>query len=131
MGDRGNIAVLQGTQHEQVWFYGHWSGSSIAESVQTALKRNQRWTDDSYLARIIFCTFCSAESHDDETGFGISTRMMDNEHDIIVVDIPNQRVFLISEIELKDYQVPADYSPKDKQSWSFTEFRDLAELPEV
>ena len=38
----------------------------------------------------------------EETGYGISCRMQDNEHPILVVDIPGQRVFVIQEDQLTE-----------------------------
>ncbi len=122
MGDRGNIAVLQNgdtpEKPEQVWFYTHWSGSEIQETLRAALARQQRWSDDSYLARIIFCELVGEDNG--ETGFGISTRIGDNERDILVCDIPNQRVFTIAEDDLKDGRVPDDWKPANP--WRFDEF---------
>lgn len=51
--------------------YTHWGGSALHETLQAALKRgHDRWTDPSYLGRIIF----SEMIFDDvmgNTGFGI------------------------------------------------------------
>ncbi len=106
MGDRGNIVVKSGNQ--QVWFYTHWSGSNIAQVVKTALAKKWRWDDSLYLARIIFCELVKgAEDH--ETGFGISCRISDNEHDIIVVDTDAQKVGFIKEIALENGQLPVDF----------------------
>jgi hypothetical protein len=125
MGDRGNIAVKQ--SNGQVWFYGHWSGYRLKNAVQDALKKRERWTDQSYLARIIFDQFTPAKDHGVvTTGFGISTSITDNEHDIVVVDIPNQRVFTIPEAKLtKEGRVPEKYVPAKDEVWSFEEFCNL------
>lgn len=54
MGNRGNIKV-QYQEGQPIYFYTHWSGSTINSIVRKALKRGQdRWEDESYLARIIF-----------------------------------------------------------------------------
>lgn len=120
MGDRGNIAVLQHgktpDKPEQVWFYTHWSGSEIEETLQWALGRQQRWTDDSYLAKIIFCELVKG-SESEETGFGISTRISDNEHDILVCDVPKQRVYKIAEDELNAGRIPDGWKPVTSESF--------------
>jgi hypothetical protein len=123
MGDRGNIAVLQHGDSkdapEQVWFYTHWSGSEIEQTLRTALARRQRWSDESYLARIIFCELVKG-SENEETGFGISTGLSDNEYPILVCDVPNQRVYFIDEDELDAGKVPDGWQPKT--SWTFEAF---------
>lgn len=115
MGDRGNIAVLQ--SQGQVWFYTHWNGSEIKEVVQKALARKQRWTDESYLARIVFDELCPSRGED--IGFGISTCIGDNSHPIVVVDCLKQRVFEIDESELTDKgQVPENWEPKKAEGFA-------------
>lgn len=97
MGDRANVAILQRKgegrpENEAVWLYSHWGGHCIAEQVQAALKKApDRWTDDSYLARVIFCEMLRG-SLDGTTGFGISTSIGDNEYPVLVVDCEGQRV---------------------------------------
>ena len=106
MGDRGNIVIRQGTTNaDDVWFYTHWSGSEIGEVVKTALARKQRWTDDCYLARIVFCQLVKG-IEDEEAGCGISTSMQDNEHPILVVDVPKQCVYYVDEHECKTGRLP-------------------------
>jgi hypothetical protein len=88
MGDRGNIIVKQ--HSEEVYLYSHWHGHDLPEILQTALKRKQRWDDNQYLARIIFCTMVKGNEAG-ETGFGISSKQHDGGVDI-VVDVPTQTV---------------------------------------
>lgn len=94
MGDRGNI-VVRGP-YGDVWFYTHWYGTDMKYILQRALARNQRWDDAAYLARIIFSELIKNDV-DGETGYGISTHMLDNEHGILVVDVPNQKVVRVEE----------------------------------
>jgi hypothetical protein len=100
MGDRGNIVVLQGDpgrQHALV-FYTHWSGSCIGNVVQEALAKRWRWSDEAYLARIIFCQLVKGQEMT-ETGFGICVGSVpDNEHPILVVDCARQEVRVVSDI---------------------------------
>lgn len=117
MGDRGNIAVLQ-SNGDQVWLYSHWGGSELPERLQAGLKAGKdRWTDESYLTKIIFGHAVPAKNWMEETGYGISCRMQDNEHPILVVDIPKQRVFTMPESDLKNGQVPPDYEPKHAEGF--------------
>src|SRR5260221_3811715 len=89
MGDRANIAVQ--SRGERVYFYTHWSGSDVPEIVRSALERNERWDDPSYLARIIFCRLVRGDETG-ETGYGISTKPGDNQHPIFVVDCGTKTV---------------------------------------
>lgn len=123
MGDRGNIVIRQGeTNRDDVWFYTHWAGSEIKKVVQKALGKNKRWDDSSYLARIIFDTLTDG-AHGEEGGFGISTRIGDNSHDILVVDCPNQSVFSIAESALDDGQIPNGFKADKLRS-----FKDFASI---
>lgn len=103
MGDRGNIKI------GKVYLYTHWGGSDIKRTVQNALKKQWRWNDEPYLARIIFCELIKGDEAG-ETGFGISTSINDNEHNIIEVDVKNQ---LVKEL--------IDDTENIKQ-WTFREF---------
>ena len=100
MGDRGNICIREG--NEEVWLYTHWGGSAIFADLRTALGRRQRWDEAPYLTRIIFDTM-SAGAQGEETGYGIWSSQMDNEHATLVVDVANQLVFVM----------PSDWDGKD------------------
>ena len=80
MGDRGNIEVRQ--KHGSVFLYSHRGGSEICATLAIALNKGRgRWSDPSYLTRIIF----NELQGDDRgtTGFGISVGQPDdNEYDI-------------------------------------------------
>lgn len=123
MGDRGNIVVVGADgRKDQVWFYTHWSGSTVRQVVRDALARRLRWNDSSYLARIIFDTLTAGEQGK-ETGFGISSRLQDNSHDIVVVDAGEQCVYLVSEKAVsEDGKIVT--GPGD-DFWSFDEFSKL------
>lgn len=104
MGDRCNIVVAYASTEgktldqvvaaQAVCFYGHWSGSEMPTSVQHALAKRWRWDDDSYLTRIIFDEFVGKRNFGEETGFGISTQLGDNEHPVLVVDTTRNWVSL-------------------------------------
>ena len=97
MGDRGNIVIRdQYTEGGEVYFYAHWNGSNLAETVQAALARKQRWNDGPYLARIIFCELVKGDE-DGETGYGISCGLCDNGHALLVVDMKTSTVYWAGE----------------------------------
>lgn len=103
MGDRANIVVRDRYvkdpgDREAVVLYSHWGGYEMPETLRKALARRQRWDDESYLARIIFDTMTEGD-HGSETGYGISTRMPDNEYDLLVLD--SERVYRLSEADYK------------------------------
>lgn len=87
MGDRANVYVKQAG----VYLYGHSSGYDLAATVKRAIARKQRWDDESYLARIIFCEMVGPYVTS-ETGFGISATIGDNERPVIIVDTERQTV---------------------------------------
>lgn len=90
MGDRGNIKVTNDVQH--VYLYTHWSGSDLPTTVQTALRKRQRWDDEQYLARILFCQLVRKDDWEGETGYGIGTVIGDGEDKVVEVDVGNQMV---------------------------------------
>lgn len=103
MGDRGNV-VFKYQDGNKIYFYSHWGGSGLKETVRKALIRakgepsnltkNSRWDDESYLARIVFCTMLEEEGQtlQELTGFGIAPYEVDNEHPLVVVDTKAQTV---------------------------------------
>jgi hypothetical protein len=99
MGARSNIVVIDpgysknaetkrferdAEKDGRVWLYGHWMGPSAIHHARHGLKSG-RVMDPSYLARIIFNSMTKGYE-DDETGYGISTRITDNEYPVIVID---------------------------------------------
>jgi hypothetical protein len=120
MGDRGNIIIRD---HGDVVFYAHSRGSSLPEIVQRALARNERWGDGPYLARIVFCELVSPDP-DGVLGFGISTVLCDNEHDLIMLDVNKQKVSTHCEDDFPGLKQP-------KKSWTFAEFASLEKLPKI
>ena len=103
MGDRGNVVVVErdhrsGAETGRVYLYAHWGGWGLPERLQRALARRQRWSDGSYLARIIFCEMVRG-AEDGETGFGISASLGDHDYPLLVVDPARQTVSLEEEPE--------------------------------
>lgn len=86
MGERGQIQI------GNVYLYTHWGGAELKETLKSALSRKQRWDDEEYLARIIFCEMIKGEEQE-ETGYGIGTsKHSDLNYPLLVVDIENQQI---------------------------------------
>lgn len=114
MGDRGNIFIKE--KDSGIYFYSHWSGSDLPIILKKALiKGEDRWSDLSYLARIIFCTM--TEGDDTNIGFGISISPEDNEYPLLVVDSEENMV------HISDFP----YNGKHKYSISFKKYIELKE----
>ena len=96
MGDRANIAVLQGNGDGAVVLYTHSGGYALPEMLHTAISRRVRWDDTQYLTRIIFDAMTDG-CQGDETGFGITTKVWDNSYPIIVVDPAKQSIYTVAE----------------------------------
>lgn len=122
MGDRGNIVVKQGRDNPPVWLYTHWSGCDMPLLLQNALKRKQRWDDNSYLTRIIFCALIQGDT-EGETGYGISTIENDNEHHYLVVDPDEGTVAVIEYHYARESKEPL--SGKVLARWTMTEYIEL------
>ena len=91
MGDRANIVIKDDFSDGEVFLYTHWGGYEYEDVLRTALAKRWRWTDSSYLARIIFAELTKG-SEGDEGGFGISASMGDNSYPLLVVDCEKQEV---------------------------------------
>ena len=122
MGDRANIAIEQG-DGSRVWLYSHWGGYDMPETLQRALKLRERWDDTPYFARIVFSTMV-ANGSSPTTGYGITTRMTDNEYPILVVDCTGQ----IVKIEDEPERSRAESRPCIGKFWTFEQF---VALPDV
>jgi len=87
MGNRANIVILD-KPDQAVFFYSHWGGEGLPDTLRRGLvKGKDRW-GDTYLARIIFCEMVG-DDHGN-LGYGISTFLTDNEHPLLVVDTDRQ-----------------------------------------
>jgi hypothetical protein len=119
MGDCGNIVVQEDKDH-RVYLYTHWSGSEMPETLRSALVRGkERWSDPQYLARIIFCEM--VHSDNGLTGFGITSRVHDNSHPLVVVDCEKQEIRLEPEPD-------GSHAPGKPKAWTFAAY---AALPEA
>ncbi len=84
MGDRGNIEIKQPHAEDSVFLYAHWRGCQIKGILADALAKGGRWSDPSYLTRIIFQEMIGDDNS--TTSFGISVGSPDdNEYPIPLV----------------------------------------------
>src|SRR6267142_6347765 len=91
MGDRANVFVKEDTSGEGVFLYTHWGGRDLPKLVQEVLSLRERWSDPSYLARMIFSRMIKGEERG-TTGYGISQKVGDGEDRVIKVDTVKQEV---------------------------------------
>ncbi len=103
MGDRGNIKIEYQEQGE-IYFYTHWGGSELEETLKAALKRGKgRWNDESYLARIIFSEMIR-DNVGDVTGYGIAPYLVDNENPVLIVNMKNYTVRVDGEDKITTFE---------------------------
>lgn len=108
MGDRGNI-IIRYSNGKDIYFYTHWRGSEMRGILASALARGtDRWSDESYLARIIFCELVKGQEMD-TTGFGIAPYEIDNEHQHLIVDCKRNIVIIDGENRMDDDPDPGEY----------------------
>lgn len=106
MGDRANVIVTSGNQ--KVCLYTHWRGTELPKILQDALKRGEsRVSDFQYITRIIFNEMTKGYEME-LTGFGISCKVHDNQHELINFDVDDQTV-TIGEMKC----TVKEYSEKD------------------
>lgn len=93
MGDRTNTIFRQADGSDIV-LYQHNGGYQMMHNLATALDAARpRWGDESYATRIIISNLIGDDWRG-ETGYGLSTRIMDNEHSIPVIDFSDATVAL-------------------------------------
>lgn len=95
MGDRANVKIVDSYGPAPIWLYTHWGGSSLIEHVHAGILAGKGRYGDSYLGRIIFREMGSGA--DENTGFGMSTRMCDNEHLVVVINQDAEEIGLQTE----------------------------------
>jgi hypothetical protein len=105
VGDRANIVIREESSwskppigtHEAVFLYSHWSGYVLPEILREALDEGRDgWDDASYLARICFDRMIGT-NQGGTIGYGIYTRLTDNEHDLLVLLPSEQRLVVLPE----------------------------------
>jgi len=115
MGDRAQVHVVANKNKEynhDVWLYTHWGGTGLPETVASAISRGERWTDASYLTRIIFSAMIEGDIHG-STGYGIDNHQHGDVYRVITVDLDEQEVTVDGWREVPD-------------TYSFAEFGEQA-----
>jgi primase-polymerase (primpol)-like protein len=92
-----------------VYLYQHWDGDMLEDIVRSALAREERWDNEEYLTRIIFCEMIK-DNLMDSTGYGIGTSEHGDIEYLIEVDVKNQMVTV------------KDYNLNDQKSMGFETF---------
>jgi len=93
MGDRTNT-VFRMADGSDVVLYQHWGGFEMMANLAAAVDAARpRWHDEAYATRIIISNLIG-DDWNQEYGYGICTRIMDNEHSIPVIDFSDQTVAL-------------------------------------
>jgi hypothetical protein len=128
MGDRANLALqyTSGDKKPVIYLYTHWGGYELATNLAVAIRNAKgRWSDDSYLARIIFSNVVTR--HDLETGHGIAPFPMDNDasYPVLVVDLEANTVQATQQhgwppVDLND----KPEAPMREAVWTFDELLD-------
>jgi hypothetical protein len=92
MGDRANIRFVY-SDGRDIFFYTHWDGYDLPVILRNALVRGEgRWSDESYLARIIFSEMIQGDILS-ETGYGIDVHPAgDAQYPLITVFSATQEV---------------------------------------
>jgi len=103
MGDRANICFKD---QGEIYFYTHWNGYLLNKTLANALDRGRdRWDDPPYLAGIIFSEMIKDKILE-ETGYGISTYIVDGKDNVLEVRPDTKMV----------------YSPNSNIQWSYEQF---------
>lgn len=129
MGDRANVCIREDAQSPGVYFYVHWGGSELPDTIRQALgtpAARGRWKDAPYLTRILADAVSAANGGPgSETGMGISTSIQDdNQHAVLVLEVREQLVYF-GELDCRD-----DGTHLCKAGpWSFTEYARRSEAP--
>ena len=91
---RQNIAMKY-SDGKKVYLYSHWKGeegdSQLKQDLKRAIARNERWDDESYLARIIISEVIKDDIYG-ETNYGIAPYEMQDEFPTIEVDLKAKTV---------------------------------------
>lgn len=93
MGMRRNIALTYTGQKEpSIYLYTHWGADGLEEVLAQSLNRaRERWSDEAYLARVIF-TDMTAGAGSDVTGYGLAPYECDPEYKTLKVNLAEMTV---------------------------------------
>lgn len=101
MSDAASICMIQRAGLEPpLFFYTHSGGAELPWRLQVALASDaglDRWDDEPYLARIIFCTMMDPSEQTGETGDAITIYLTDSQYPILAVNSRSKIVGISSE----------------------------------
>jgi hypothetical protein len=110
MGSRTAWKIITDNSGAATWLYSHWGGESKFEDTQNALVAGMpRWSDTSYGTRV-FISNIVRENWSEETGFGITSTLVDAE-------CPFEESYFSAVIDFTTQQVSLG-----EMVWSFAEF---------
>lgn len=116
MGDRVNIKIKE-ENGNNIYVYSHWDGLRFFEMLKDALELSKdRWDDPSYFQRVLITELC--KKAEGLTGYGVSSERQDNEHDVMEVDVEEQKVRLLSGEGWFD----DEWRPEVLNEWTFEEY---------
>ena len=111
MGDRATFVIEQTTEDAPIFLYGHWAGYQMMSTLAAALdhaKVRIDMGDPWYSARMIV-SHMIGDDWAGEYGWGISTRFLDSEHSVPVVNLTNNTVRLIDHsLYSNDFDINAE-----------------------
>jgi hypothetical protein len=79
-----------------VFLYTHNKASDLLRTVRTVLTRQKYWQDEDYLSSMLFRELTRYEDNIETDGYGIGTKMYINADILISLDIPQQKIHIIS-----------------------------------
>lgn len=80
-----------------VYFYQHYDGYNLFDTVKKVIARKLRWNDAEYLARMIFSEMIKNDI-DGETGYGIGTKQHKDIEYLVTVNCKKREVTELSVI---------------------------------
>lgn len=119
---RGNICLID-RFGGRVYLYTHKTGQDCFKVLQRALQRApDRWCDEQYLARVIFCEMIKDSDINETAGFGITSFIAENDLPVFMVDVVNARIVM------EDGRCLAS-CPCIGYAWTMEDFVNLKEDP--
>jgi hypothetical protein len=79
-----------------VFLYTHNKAADLLRTVRTVLTRQKYWQDEDYLSSMLFRELVRYEDDTETEGFGIGTKMYINADILISLDIPQQKIHIVS-----------------------------------
>ena len=111
MGDRATFVIEQTPEDAPIYLYGHYAGykmmSNLAAAIDHAKVRIDM--DDPWYAARMITSKMIGEDWNSEYGWGISTRFLDSEHSVPVINLTDKTVRLIDHsLYSNDFDINAE-----------------------